>query len=290
MGLGWIADEAMAIDRTEKLGIDAEDGLASSGVGGGFVFTLAVEIEIGSGFEEGGAGELADGGGGAGGEDEVVGKRVLKGEPHASDEFWGVSPIALGVEISEFEDFVGAMMDAGDGGGDFPSDETFAAAWRFVVVEDAVDDVHAMGLPIDAAEIGRECLGTAVGIYWPERGLLGLWEGLGDSENFRRGGVKKPWWGGEITADFQESECGDGGFGDGGLGDLKAEADVGLASEVVEFIRLDAGEEAAERGLIAKVGVVEFEWFPLLSKVFDAGAVELAGAPEQAMHRVALFQ
>ena len=130
VSLGGISDEAVAGDAAEELGIDAEEGPTGGAVGGGFVFSLAVEIEVDAGFEKCGAGELANGGGGAGGEEEIVRDGVLEGEPHGLDVFRGITPIAFGIEISELKDFIRTGLDPSDGGGDLTGHEAFSAARR----------------------------------------------------------------------------------------------------------------------------------------------------------------
>ena len=94
----------------------------------------------------------------------------------------------------------------------------------------------------------------------------------------------------QIAADFQQSQGRDGSFRDGGFRDLETEADVGLPGEVVEFLRFDAGDQAAQSRLVTEIGVVQLEGFSLFAKVFDPRAVELTGAADEPVDGVAFIQ
>ena len=143
----------MAVDAAEEFRIDLQHGLAGGLVSGGLGFALSLETQVNACLKECGLSELANGGGNARGKDEIIRHGVLEGAPHALDVLGGVTPVAFGVEIAKFEDFVGAGLNAGNGGCDFASDEAFAAPGRLVIVEDAADHEHAVGFAIDAAEI-----------------------------------------------------------------------------------------------------------------------------------------
>ena len=63
----------------------------------------------------------------AGGEDVIVGLRLLQNPPHALDIVAGVAPIALGVEVAEKNPVLLAAFDRGDRPGDLSGHEGFAA-------------------------------------------------------------------------------------------------------------------------------------------------------------------
>ena len=102
--------------------------------------------------------------------------------------------------------------------------------------------------------------------------------------------MEKPGGRGEIAADFEEAECRDSCFRDGGFRDFKAEADMGLACEVIEFVRFDLCEDAAQGGLVVQVRIMKGEGFTLFPEVLDAVAVELAGSADEAVDFVSLFK
>jgi hypothetical protein len=99
----------------------------------------------------------------------VVGRVLLQHQPHHLDVFLGVTPVALGVEIAEVQLLLQAHFDARGSARDLARDEGLPAARGFVVEQDAVAGVHAVGL----AEIHRHPvgvhLGATVGAARPER-------------------------------------------------------------------------------------------------------------------------
>ena len=116
----------MAVDAAEEFRIDSQQGPAGGAISGSFVFALPLETQVNSRLEECGLGELADGGRNARGKDEIIRHGVLEGAPHAFDVFGGVTPVAFGVEIAKFEDFVGAGLNAGSGGCDSTGDSVIS--------------------------------------------------------------------------------------------------------------------------------------------------------------------
>src|SRR5439155_27258427 len=81
----------------------------------------------------------------------------------------GKSPVALGVEVAEFEDVELAVADLRQRPGDLAGDKLAAAKWRFVVEEDARGGVHPMGLAIiDRRPMGKQ-FGKAIGAARVER-------------------------------------------------------------------------------------------------------------------------
>jgi hypothetical protein len=111
-----------------------------------------------------------------------------------------------------------------------------------------------------------------------------------NAEELRGCSVEKPGRRLQITADFKQRKCGDGSLSDSGFGDIKAQSDVRLASEVIEFVWFDPGEDAAERCLVMQIGVVELQWLAFLAKMLDPITVELTGASHEAVDPIAFFQ
>jgi hypothetical protein len=56
-----------------------------------------------------------------------------------------------------------------DRSGDLSCDECFAAAWRFVIEQDAVHGEHAVSLAVISRDIERICLRTGIGAARIER-------------------------------------------------------------------------------------------------------------------------
>lgn len=158
--------------------VPAEDGFDFGGVadelGGGF-FTdeLGIDLDVVLPSEadmgECDFAEVADGVEFAGGDDVIIGLGMSEHHVHGADVVGGVTPVALGIEVAEFE-FAGvAAGDAGGGEGDFAGDELGAAAGAFVVVEDAGGAEEVVGLPVAAHEVEAGDFADAVGVSGHER-------------------------------------------------------------------------------------------------------------------------
>ena len=100
---------------------------------------------------------------------------MLKHQPHRRDVILRVAPIASRGNIPEDQFVFEAAADPRCGPGDFSGDEVLPAARRFVIVENAIADEEAVGLPVNPRQLGRKCLRATVGAGRPERRLFRLW-------------------------------------------------------------------------------------------------------------------
>lgn len=82
------------------------------------------------------------------GENEIIGLVLLKHTPHTLDVVTGVSPITLGVQVTEVEALLLTERDFGDGTRDLSGDESSSTSRRFVVEEDTVRGVHSVGFTV----------------------------------------------------------------------------------------------------------------------------------------------
>lgn len=128
-----------------------------------------------------------------------------------------------------------------------------------VIVEDTVDREQPVMLPIDSAQLGREGLGCSVGADRQHRGVLVLRGDGRPAENLRGGCVEDAGWNRQILDNLEESESTHGHSFHGGLGDLEAQADVPLASEVIDFVGSHLGEDATKGRGILEIAVIQEE-------------------------------
>lgn len=98
----------------------------------------------------------------AGGDDEVFRGVLLEHQPLHFNVVAGVAPVAQGAEVAEVEAVLQAQGDACDGAGDLAGNEGFAAQGAFVVEEDAVAGVDAVGLPVVDGDPVRVKLGDRI--------------------------------------------------------------------------------------------------------------------------------
>mmetsp|Transcript_174241 Transcript_174241/g.553180 ORF Transcript_174241/g.553180 Transcript_174241/m.553180 type:complete len:249 (+) Transcript_174241:260-1006(+) len=95
-----------------------------------------------------------------GGHHVVIRRLLLHHHPHRLDVVARVAPIAQGVQVAQQDAVPAARHDLSDVGGHLLGDEGASAARRLVVEEDAVERIHAVGLPIilhdpEAVQLGH---------------------------------------------------------------------------------------------------------------------------------------
>ena len=213
----------------------------------------------------------------------------------------GMTPVTQGVEVAHEEALVEAGIDAGEAAGDLAGDEGFAAPGAFVIEEDAVAGIHAVGLAVvDGDPVGVE-LGDAVGAAGIEGGGFLLGDLLDEAVELGGGGLVDAGFGGEAEdANSLEDAEGAEGVGIGGVfRSLEGDSDVTLGAEVVDLVGLDLLNDADQVGRIGEIAVVEDEagqgaadvdLMGVLVEVIDAIGVEAAGAALDAMDAIALLQ
>mmetsp|Transcript_17850 Transcript_17850/g.51104 ORF Transcript_17850/g.51104 Transcript_17850/m.51104 type:complete len:423 (-) Transcript_17850:52-1320(-) len=299
LGLGGVTEEKFDFGRSEVAGINLHKLAALIGSinsdlidGSG----LASPLDGSTNNLKGLLDKLTDGVSLSGSEDVVIGLILLKHAPHTLDVVAGMAPITLGVDVSEVEALVDALMDAGDGGGDLTGDEGLATAGTLVVEEDAVGKVHAVSLTVVHKDPEGVLLGDSIGRTGVEGGGLGLGN-LADLA-VQLGG------GGLVEFDLLLHAAGADGIehaedantiGIGGvLGHIEGNLDVGHGAEVVNLIGLHLGNDGDQVRGIAKVAVVEEKLnaggVAILVDVINTAGVEGRRTTDDAVDNVALLE
>ena len=109
-----------------------------------FVNTLTFKPELHAGDIEGAVHEVTHGVGFASRDDEILRVVLLEHLPHALDVVASVTPITLGVHVTEVQALLLASLDVGNREGDLTRDEGFPSSRRLVVEQDAVARVHVV--------------------------------------------------------------------------------------------------------------------------------------------------
>ncbi|CAA7613533.1 Phytase family (modular protein) [Candidatus Terasakiella magnetica] len=294
--LGGVAQQQVHFGRAEITGIDLDQDPAGGGAKAAFFRILAAPAQGDTDLGEGQFDEFAHAVGFAGGEDEIIGLVVLQDAPHAIDVIAGMAPIALGFEVADVKSVLEPEMDGGDGAGDLAGDEGLAAGRPFVVEQDAVGGVNAIGLAvIDRDPIGVK-LGGGVGAAGIERRGLAL-------RNFPRRTVKL---GGRSLIEpgglfhlqdadglkqAQSAKCvGIGGVFRG----VETDLDVALGREVVDLGRLGFLHQSDKIGGVSHVAVMHEEgdtaFMGVVIEVIDPLSIERRRAPLYTMNGVAFLQ
>ncbi len=126
------------------------------------VHALAFPADGDAGFGKGALHEFAHRVGFAGREHVIITLCLLKDAPHALNIIARMPPVPLRIEIAEIEHILQAVMDGGYGARDLARHEGFTTQGAFVIEEDAVRGMNAIGLAvIDGDPIGIElCSGV----------------------------------------------------------------------------------------------------------------------------------
>ena len=171
-GLGRVAEQGFDFGRAVVARVDADDGVAGFALGvvavnpqnnANFGFAFPFKAQGNAEFSGSEFDELPHAVLHAGGDDEVVRLFLLQHQPLHFDEIAGMPPVAQGGEVAEVETVLQADGDARQGAGDLARDEGFAANRAFVIEEDAVAGIDAIGFAVvDGDPVGVE-LGDGVG-------------------------------------------------------------------------------------------------------------------------------
>lgn len=227
----------------------------------------------------------------AGRDNEVFGLVVLQNEPHAFHVVLGVAPVAEAVEVAEEQAVLLALGDTGGGERDLAGHECFAAAFRFVVEEDAGAAEHIVGFAVFLDNPEAVKLGDGVGAVRVERGILVLRDFFDLAVEFT--GTRL------VDAASLFQMVGAHGFQyaehscsvnvGGKFRGVKRDLHVALGCKVIDFGRLDLAHNFHEAHGVAHVGVVQMEVRHAF-EVRDAFAEVHRGAADDAVDFVALSE
>ena len=148
LGLGRVAPEVHHVGRAVEVFRDCHDGFAIRHVDSSFVHALAFPAEIYACMVERERRKFTHCVLHAGRNHEVFGFVVLQNEPHAFHVILGVTPVAEAVEVAEVQAILLALSNAGGGERNLAGHEGFAAAFGFVVKEDAGAAVHVVSFAV----------------------------------------------------------------------------------------------------------------------------------------------
>src|SRR5256885_6095036 len=123
------------------------------------------------------------------GHDVVLRLRLLQHQPLRTHIVARVSPIPFRIQIAQVQSILQAGANPRQRTGDLARNEGLTPLRRFVVEEDAVARIQAVGLAIVHADPMRVELGDAVGRARIKRGGFALWGLLSFAEHFRRRGL-----------------------------------------------------------------------------------------------------
>ena len=273
-GFGGVADEHMFLGGAIKLGIDHN-------------VVFVVEVGVSKGLFA----ELANGVSLARSDNVIVRFLLLQHRVHGPDVIFGVTPVALGVEVTEFQFGLQAKFDAGDSAGDLASHKLETSSGTFVVEQDPRAAVHVVFFTIVSRQVETGDFADPVSTAWVETGLFGLGCFGGAAEHFATAGEI------ELAMWLEFSQCGQevmrtadvGGHSRDPVG--KAFCDKALGGQVITFVERMLAKDMEEAGIAFQVGAVKRD---LVEDIADPGEATFGvfdGDPaDQAVDFVALVE
>ena len=232
----------------------------------------------------------------AGSDNEIFGLFLLQHQPLHPHIIFGVPPVAQCIHIAQIQAVFQALRDIGQAACNLAGHERFAAARAFVVEQNAVAGVNAVGFAvIDGNPVGIE-FGHGIGRTRIKRRGFFLRDFLHQTIQFGRGGLVKTGFvfQAQKADGFQQAQCTDGIDICGVFGGFEAHGNVGLCAQVIYFVGADFRQQAREVGGVGQIAVMQFEAHivnvRVLIDMVDALGVELRRTALDAVDFIAFFQ
>lgn len=239
--------------------------------------------------------EFTNGMGLSSSENEIIRFVLLKHSPHSLDVITGVSPITLGVQVTEVEALLLTERDFCDGARDLAGDESSSTSRRFVVEEDTVRGVHSVRFTVvlddpESVKFRYTVRGTRV-----EGSSLGLRSFNDLSVEFGgRGLVESNVVVQSASSDsIEETECSETVDITSVFSHIERNLDVRLGSKIVNFGRLNGRDDGDKVGGIGKISVVENHLGALVNisvQVLDTTSVERGRTTNQSVNLVTFLE
>ena len=173
-----------------------------------------------------------------------------------------MAPVTQGIHVAEVQARLQTLRDVGDSAGDFAGHEGFAATWRFVVEQNAVTGVHAVGFTVVHGDpVGVQFCYRIRRARVERRGLF-LWDFLHQTVQLGGGCL--------VEASFllkaEEADCFQQTQRTHGINvgcvfrGFEGDRYVAHRAQVVDFIRLYFLQDTGQVGGIGQVAVVQVEF------------------------------
>src|SRR6476661_7992567 len=188
-------------------------------------------------MREGGLDELAHSVRFAGSQHEVVALAELQNSPHPFDVLRRISPITFCIQVAEEQFLLHTLFNGSDCARNFAADESFTAAWTFMVEQNAIAGAKAVALPIVNGRPIRKNLCHAVRTPRPEWRLLSLRRLLGFAEHFAARRLIKARTQSSFADCFQNANRANTGDVGCVFRNVEAHAYVALRAKMINFVR-----------------------------------------------------
>jgi len=207
-----------------------------------------------------------------------------------------VAPVAQRIHIAHVQALLQTQGDVGQAAGDLAGYKCFAPARAFVIEQDAVAGIHAIGLAVvDRDPVGIE-LGHGVGAARVEGGSFLLRDFLHQAIQLAGGGLIEAGFllQSEDAYGFEHAQRAHAVHIGGVFGRLEGHGHMALGAQVVDLVGLHFLNDAGQVAGVAEVAVVQLEAgivdVRILVDVVHTLGVKGAGAALDAVHDVTFFQ
>ena len=191
-----------------------------------------------------------------------------------------MSPISLRVQVAQVQAPLLPKADVCRGARDLARHKGAATTRALVVEKDTVARIHAVRLPVVLADPERVQLCNAIRGARVERRVLVLRDALHEPVQLRSGRLVEAHVSLESARPHSVEQAKRAEPVDvaGVLGHLERDLDVRLRAEIVDFGRLDLGDDVHQVGAIGKIAIVELEfgWAYEGGKCGDQGQIKRA--------------
>merc|ERR550537_291153 len=174
--LGWVTNQDVNLSRTEIFRINTDDSLASSSVDTSLVnrsrSTLPLDGNTNEG--EGSLNKFTDSVCLVGGKHVVIWLVDLKHSPHTFYIVSSMTPISLGIKITQVEALLKATLDLGNSTSNLSGDESRTTSRGLVIEKDTVTSEHIVCFTVVDDDPEGILLGNTVWRSRVERSQLGL--------------------------------------------------------------------------------------------------------------------
>ena len=207
-----------------------------------------------------------------------------------------MAPVTQGVHVAEVQARFQTLGDVRDSAGDFTGNERFTATWGFVVEQNAVTGIHAVGFTVVHGDPVGVQFCDRIRRTWVERRGLFLWDFLHQAVQLRGGClVETGFLLKTQEADrFQQTQGTHGVHVSGVFRRLEGDRNVAHRAQVVHFIRLHFLQDTGQVGGIGQVAVVQVEFrvrrVRILIDMIHTFGVERRRTTLNTVYFVTLFQ
>ena len=256
--LGGIAKQGFHFSRAEVARINPHQGVAVL-VNAGLAHTRTLPRDLYAQFRRRDFDKLAHAVLHAGGDDEIFRRILLQHQPLRFDVVAGMAPIAQGRKIAQIHAVLQTELDARQRAGDLAGDKGFAPHRRFMVEQNTVAGIDAIGLAVvDGDPVGVQ-LGDGVGAARIKRCRFGLWRLLHQPIQLGTGGLVEArlFLQPKQANRFEYPQRANAVRVGSVFGRVKTDRHMAHCSQVIDLVRLHLLNDANQIGGVGQIAMVQ---------------------------------